>query len=67
MLNYLTPDEFVNFTYVGFGSGQVDFYDRETLTFTIAYAIRLNAREVRLEEIDLADCSVFSIYPTVLS
>ena len=56
MLNYLTPDEFVNFTYVGFGSGQVGFYDRETLTFTIAYTIRLNAREVHLEEIDLADC-----------
>lgn len=67
MLNYSTPDEFVNFTYVGFGSGQVGFYDRETLTFTIAYTIRLNAREVRLEEIDLADCSVFSIYPTVPS
>lgn len=67
MLNYSTPDEFVNFTYVGFDSGQVGFYDRDMLTFTIAYTIRLNAREVRLEEIDLADCSVFSIYPTVPS
>lgn len=67
MLNYSTPDKFVNFTYVDFGSGQVGFYDRDMFTFKMAYTIRLNAQEVGLEEIGLTDCSVFSNYPAVPS